>query len=409
MTHRNTNNKTASPQTRKAFWNGRCLLLLPLLLATLASYSNLPALSRDPDRAASTKPTVSSKQPLVKSSNAPVMLGVYQTGYLGEPDVVEKELHQLDLWAGKQLSIAGLFFDIEDSNPDYNIPVPLELLRQKGYTAFINLASSRTMAEIAGGSLDRSLQRTAKAYAKWVSQGQNRTVFIAPFPEMNGSWESYREDPENYKVAFQRIQTIFADSGVPPKAVRWVFVPNGWSSNQHRFERYYPGDDKVDVVAFSAYNWGYCSNSAAGQWKQWDTPKAVFGPYLDRMRAMAPTKPIFIAQTATTSATKTGSNPNLKDQWLDDSYSYLAASPGVRAILYFNINKECDWAFYNSNGNKNEGYKKAVANPAFGYVSPAELAQMDLSQKLVVNNATPLEVAIKTYRRQAGSAIVLKE
>jgi hypothetical protein len=387
MIDRKTNHKSASPQTIKAIWNRRQLLLLPLLLATLASYSHLPALSRDPGRSASAKPIATSKQALVKSSNAPVMLGIYQTGYLGEPDVVEKELHQLDRWAGKQLSIAGLFVDIEDSNPDYNIPVPLELLRQKGYTAFINLTSSRTMAEIARGNLDRSLQRTAKAYAKWVSQGQNRTVFIAPFPEMNGSWESYREDPENYKVSFQHIQTIFVKSGVPPKAVRWVFVPNGWSSNQQRFERYYPGDDKVDVIAFSAYNWGYCSNSAAGQWKQWDTPKAVFGPYLDRMRAMAPTKPIFIAQTATTSTAKTGSSLSMKDQWLDDAYSYLAAAPGVRAILYFNINKECDWAFYNSNGSKNEGYKKAVTNPAFGYVSPAELAQMDLSQE-PVNNTT---------------------
>ena len=383
MTDRNTNNQNALPRTIKTFWQGRQLLLLPLLLAGLAISSNLPALSRHPGRATSVKPTAVPKRSAVKSPKVPVMLGIYQTGYLGKPDVVEKELRQLDHWAGKPMSIAGLFFDIEDTNPDYNIPVPLELLRQKGYTAFINLTSSRTMAEIANGTVDRSLQKMAKAYAKWASQGQ-RTVFMAPFPEMNGSWESYREDPENYKLAFQRIQTIFAASGVPPKAVRWVFVPNGWSSSQHRFERYYPGDNKVDVVAFSAYNWGYCSNSGAGQWKQWDTPKAVFGPYLDRMRSMAPTKPIFIAQTATTSVTKTGSNMGTKDQWLADAYNYLAAAPGVRAILYFNINKECDWAFYNSSGGKNEGYQKAVANPAFGYVSPATLAQMDLAQRLGV-------------------------
>lgn len=41
---------------------------------------------------------------------------------------------------------------------------------------------------------------------------------------------------------------------------------------------------------------------------------------------------------------------------------------------YFNINKECDWGLYSS-GAKSTGYKDAVANPAFGYVSPVDLAK----------------------------------
>jgi hypothetical protein len=93
---------------------------------------------------------------------------------------------------------------------------------------------------------------------------------------------------------------------------------------------------------------------------------------------MAPSKPIFIAQTATTSDDKTGSSQSAKDQWLRDAYAYLTAA-GVRGILYFNLNKKCDWAFYSASGQRNEGYKAAVTNPAFGYVSPADLAQTNLS------------------------------
>ena len=100
---------------------------------------------------------------------------------------------------------------------------------------------------------------------------------------------------------------------------------------------------------------------------------------------MAPTKPIFISQTGTTSTTKMGSNSSVKDQWLKDSYNYLAAVPAVRGILYFNLDKECDWAFYGRD-RKSNGYKDAITNPAFSYVSPANLSQMDLSRDLTTGH-----------------------
>jgi hypothetical protein len=149
-----------------------------------------------------------------------------------------------------------------------------------------------------------------------------------------------------------------------------VFAPNGWSEEAHRFENYYPGSDKVDVVAFSAYNWGYCPRS---DWKNWGNAADGFKPYIERMEKMAPGKPIFIAQTASTSYNKTGANSSDKDKWVNDAYTYLAAAPGVQGIMYFNIDKECDWALYNDNGNKSDGYKTAVSNPAFTYVSPTEI------------------------------------
>lgn len=367
MTHRFRN-------SRFKLW----LLLLPTLVSLigieqLQSLSNAsPNLKpKNPDSPAAS----SVRSP--KKSNSPVLLGLYSSGYLGEPSILKQEVQDVEQWAGKRFSLAGSFIDIEDSNPAYNIPVPLELQRQKGYTAFINLATKRTAAEIARGDVDRALKALAKAYASWASQGKDRMAFIAPMPEMNGSWESYREDPVNFKLAYQRIQRIFAEQGVSRNAVRWVFAPNGWSRSEHRFEYYYPGNDSVDVVSFSAYNWGYCSASAAGQWKAWERPEKVFDPYIQRMRSLAPNKPIFIAQTATTSDDKTGPSRSAKDQWLRDAYTYLAAA-GVRGILYFNLNKECDWAFYSARGQRNEGYKAAVMNPAFGYVSPSDLAQMNL-------------------------------
>lgn len=307
----------------------------------------------------------------VKGSNIPVLLGLYAPDYLGTQSVIDSQLRQIDKWTLKRHSIAGFFIDIEDENPAYNIPIPLEQLRQNGYTAFINLKSTRQAVQIARGDLDSSLQKVAKAYAEWTNKGERRMAFIAPLQEMNIPVETYSKDPKNFKLAYQRIQNIFKQAGVSPKSVRWVFAPNGWSeNNEHSFENYYPGSDRVNVVAFSAYNWGYCNNST---WKHWNSATETFDPYIKRMRAMAPGKPIFIAQTGTTSNTTKGSDRIAKDQWFRDSYTQLAAK-GVQAIVYFNINKECDWALH-TDSDKSAGYKDAVANPAFGYVSPADLAK----------------------------------
>ena len=337
----------------------------------------------------------------------PILLGIYPPSFIGDRQTLNREVSQIGQWAGKRFSLVGSFIDIETHNPAYDIPVSLELLRTNGYTGFINLTSTRTMAEIASGKADRGLSKIARAYATWSSQGDrfmngalrqrpegtlhpkgavslmgetpktalHRSAFIAPFPEMNGAWESYGEDPVNYKLAYQRVQDIFTRAGVKPDAVRWVFAPNGWSPAKDRFEYYYPGSDRVDVVSFSGYNWGYCSNAA---WKHWSSSQEVYQPYIQRLQKLAPQKPIFIAQTATTSYTPAGSQLGMKNRWLRDTYSYLASEPQVKGIIYFNIDKECDWQLFDPKGTKFTGYTKAIADPAFGYLSPRNLTRTKL-------------------------------
>ena len=357
-------------ESRLNSWKKWSALLILIMLGGVLSETQISA-----------APNPSGNRPnaaVPQASKPPVLLGLYAENYLGDQSVIDKELRQIDDWSGKRHSLAGFFMNMEDSNPAYNVGERLERLRKNGYTAFINLDTTRTTAQIAKGDIDNSLRKVAKAYAEWSSKGEGRIAFIAPLQEMNiGGDETYGKDPENFKLAYQRIQQIFAEAGVTPNAVRWVFAPNGWSDDNHRFEKYYPGSDRVDVVAFSAYNWGYCPKA---DWKNWGNAAAAFQPYIERMRQMAPGKPIFIAQTASTSYTQGGANSSAKDQWFRDAYSYLASAPGVQGILYFNLNKECDWALSAQNSGKSDGYKDAVANPAFSYVSPTDLAQTKLGQ-----------------------------
>ncbi len=302
----------------------------------------------------------------------PALVGVYAPGtYWGSSSDVNQYLKGLDSWAGlnrsvgKGHSIAGDFKDIQDPNPAYNIPQVLETLWTNGYTGFINMTTNTyTSAQIANGCCDAAIRAWAQAYAGWVAKGGNRRAFLAPLQEMNGNWTSYGNplDPPNFKLAYARIQTIFANAGITRNQVWGVFAPNGWSTPPYHIAAYYPGDANVDIVAFSSYNQSYAT--------AWMNPDQVFGPYIQEIRTtVTSSKPIFIAQTATCSA---GGN---KDQWLRDAYTYLV-NQQIRGIIYFNGDKECDWAVYQpwSGGRQVQGYKDAVSGPNSRYVAPATLA-----------------------------------
>lgn len=306
-------------------------------------------------------------------------IGVYNNQYYGTQATVNQYLLGLDSWAGlsrsagKGHAISGDFNDLEVGNPDYNVPVPLEMLWSNGYTDFINLNSGRSAYAYASGQVDASIHAWARAYKSWVSQGQNRRAFLAPLPEMNGNWTAYGCDPGNFKLAYQRIQNIFAQEGVSRSQVWWVFAPNGWSSpcaNNAKIKDYYPGDTLVDIIAFSAYNFGTCPSSS-----QWQTPDQVFGPYISEIRnTVSSAKPIFIGQTGVSTF---GGD---KDQWLRDAYQYLAVQ-NVRGVIYFNIDTTpCQgggyyiFSVYNPSGNKVQGYKDAVNLSYTQYLSPGALA-----------------------------------
>ena len=107
---------------------------------------------------------------------------------------------------------------------------------------------------------------------------------------------------------------------------------------------------------------------------------------------MAPTKPVFLIETGTSDeyATNGVADRAQKDQWLASAYAYLAEQPQVRAVLYFNTTEtdqakgiQCDYRVYDFGGKTGnfEGYRTAVLKSDYGYISPADLAHLDLSPK----------------------------
>ncbi|HKZ55940.1 MAG TPA: S-layer homology domain-containing protein [Anaerolineales bacterium] len=325
-----------------------------------------------------------------QTGEPPVLLGLYSSRSLQETGA---ELLDVDQWlgsSGRGLSLAGTFMDLEWPEPAAVVPAELNAAWNRGYVPVVNLMvgtitesgiqsglpdvagypKNRTAAYVADSpAIEPALAGWAKAFAQW-SEGGRKRAFLAPLHEMNGEWVSYGVDPQGYQRAYRRIQNAFRLAGVPDGALAWVFSPNGWSDDRQghpRFEAYYPGNSAVDIVAFSSFNYGKCP----GPWAGWQTYDEVFAPYLDRLRALAPSKPIFIAQTGTVDL---GGDKNL---WLNDSYTRLAAYPGVRAILYFHKQKNeglpCDpveWRFFApASGVVFPGILDALSRPENGFGS----------------------------------------
>jgi len=313
--------------------------------------------------------------PLVQSQGvlSSFLIGVYAPGRnWGNQQDVNQYLLDVDAWAGlarsagQGHSLAGDFIDFQIPDVNHSVPLILETLWANGYTDFVNLSTNTTASAIASGQLDSVIRAWARAYKSWTAQGGNRKAFIAPLQEMNGYWVAYGKDPANFKMAYRRIVSLFESEGVTRSQVWWVFAPNGYSEPPYRLQDYYPGDDVVDVIAFSAYNFGRCPVTS---WTWWQEPAEAFGPPLAEIRqTVSRAKPIFIAET--------GSDPRGgdKDAWLRSAYAYLVQN-NVRGILYFNGDDTyCQWAVYIPGSRQSQGYKDAVQASHFRYIAPANLA-----------------------------------
>ncbi len=315
--------------------------------------------------------------PAQGASGLPVLVGLYPSMELYR---TVDEINDLDTYlGGDKISIAATFLGIESE--DWLINAELNASWNNGYVPFVNLGSERTAKQIADGDVDSAIRNWANLFKSWTNNGTRR-AFIAPLQEVNGGYYvPYSGDPANYKKAFIRIEQIFKDEGVPQDSVSWVFAPNGWSDpNDYPFEYYYPGHSAVDVVGFSSFNFGDCT--------QWGPEgfEEIYEPYLDRMAAMAPGKPIVIAEIGSVTE---GSSFD-RGAWFQDTLTKIGNYPGVRAILYFDKEEEysggqnvtCQSLNYKLDANGGEGksdFRDVVTQSPYGYWAPNSTEMKDIA------------------------------
>lgn len=167
----------------------------------------------------------------------------------------------------------------------------------------------------------------------------NRYIFLAFMYEPNFSLCVVENDPSTwalidpvaYKSMFRKGRTI-VESTVGAEyvdSIRWFFAPSSESNNSRPgFEAYYPGDDVVDWMGLSGYNFGgYVKQNFTYPWQYF---KDFAAPYLDRLRALAPAKPLALLQTAGISF---GGD---KNAWLVNFLSDATRYPKLYLLMYFN-------------------------------------------------------------------------
>jgi hypothetical protein len=161
-------------------------------------------------------------------------------------------------------------------------------------------------------------------------------LFIDFGAEMNGDWSPWGgaqngESPTKYVAVYRKVHDIFSAAGATN--VIWVFCPNVTDEPRESWNEalgYYPGDDYVDWIGVDGYNWG---DTNGGGWQSF---AEVFQDIYPKLAAK--NKPILIGEMA---SAESGGD---KAAWIDAIIPTLKTDfPGIRALLWFDVNKETDW------------------------------------------------------------------
>ena len=192
-----------------------------------------------------------------------------------------------------------------------------------------------SLHNIAKGEYDTFIRGWARAAKAW-----HRPLLLRFAQEMNATpypWAVFTNGntPARYVSAWRHVHHIFTAVGA--SNVSWVWSPSIIGAGRVALSSVYPGSSYVDWVAADGYNGG----SVLG-WGGWLSFTQLFGPTLAAFDKLAPGKPQMIGETS--SAEHGGS----KASWITHMFAALAQRPKVRALVWFNQNKETDWRIESS-------------------------------------------------------------
>lgn len=185
---------------------------------------------------------------------------------------------------------------------------------------------------VAGGAYDAYLAAAARTAADY-----GNPILVRMASEMNGNWfpwgqRRYGNTPASSKRAWRHVVSIFRREGATN--VRFVWTPN-ITKVRGIYRSLYPGDAWVDMVGLDGYN--------RGGDRGWNHIGQVFG-FSYRQLAAVTKRPMLIAETAS------GEVGGSKAQWVRRGLLTTVPRrfPRVRAVMWFNRDKEVDWRINSS-------------------------------------------------------------
>jgi hypothetical protein len=295
------------------------------------------------------------------------LLGVYYGNQGWKMD----QVRAMEAWQGKRHAVVNLFTDwcnrTKTLDNLFNQQLPniwangnVPVVSWEPYLCSASSTPNDVEVRAARGDYDAYLRAWADRMKAFVSgpdgslgTADDRRVYIRLAHEMNGNWYPWGaamggNSAAHYILMWQRVRGIFWEKGLDARTVQWIWAVNHEDVGPARAEDYYPGDAYVDWIGIDGYNWG-----ASQSWSTWTAPDAVFGSMVARLRSIS-AKPLALTETASSSATPGAVNVAAKSQWITQLFAYATApATGARMIVWFNEDKETDWAvFGGSNGDE---------------------------------------------------------
>ena len=202
--------------------------------------------------------------------------------------------------------------------------------------------------DIVNGKYDTLLKKRADD-----AKALGKQFFVDFAAEMNGDEGWGGHNAAKYIAAWRHIHDIFVARGATN--VVWAWCPNNEDAeNTPPAMNYYPGDAYVDWTGIDGYNWGTSDPDF-----DWQTFRQVFADMYPKLAAKG--KPIIIAEMA---SDEVGGS---KATWINDIVPTLKNNyPLIKAIVWFDINKERHWQI-NSSSSALTAYQKMAKNT---YMNP---------------------------------------
>jgi hypothetical protein len=253
------------------------------------------------------------------------LFGAYVQGESHTPSkqMAAVEARERDL--GRRLAIDHHFYPWEDEFPTVREEADL----QAGRIPLISWNGKTLNLAIGLGQHDDLIRTRARAVKALAGK-----VMIRWMWEMDGRNKAdHTRHPALYVAAWRHIHDVFAAEGATN--VQWVWCPNATAfraEDPRNAPAYYPGDEYVDWICADGYNW-----APGREGDQWRSFASIYTPFYEW--GMTRQKPLMVGEFGAQER-----NPGEKAQWLTETREALKTKfPGIKAVVYFDANKDYDW------------------------------------------------------------------
>jgi len=201
-----------------------------------------------------------------------------------------------------------------------------------GRTPLLAWYPPHDLASVATGRWDSLVRARARATAAFPAP-----LLLRFAAEFNGRWSAVSGRQGDFISGWRRLVRTFRSAGADN--VGWIWCPSALEPAvaAEDWRTYWPGDSYVDWVGMDGHNWG-----ATRSWSTWRSFEAIFSRlYGDYQRH----KPIIVCEVA---SSERGGD---KSAWIRDMHVQLTTRfSAVKAVVWFDTNKETDWRVNSSPG-----------------------------------------------------------